>query len=552
MVSETPEDPTTAGVRHGPLTWGQQLIWLGYLASPPERRHGHTVAQKFALPRGASLPVISAALDTLVARHESLRTTFHLLDSGDTGDAVQVVHEPQPVPVESLTAPDATAAEALVHEHRSRMTQQAFDLARDGLVRAAVVMAGSQPAGLIVSTHHIAVDGWSWRVLHDEFDVLVRAAIDGVAPALPTVPWQPLDQAAFEGSEQGRKRNGAALRYWERQFAVMPDRVLPGTGGNGQPGQQIVVLDSPSLATAVSWLCRRYQVVDSTLLFAAFAAVLGIVTGRERSAVMTLSSNRLSERTRDLVASLVQYTVATLDLSGDPPFTELVRRAGAAMMTAYRYGQYDFQEMKALERDHARQRGLSFSQPAGLNFKRYSDEAIIDRADPGPPPVINRDGSSSRVLPVRGTCARGVILLSVQPAPESMQLELLGDGEAVAPDEMTRLVRALEAFLVEAVTRPELRLSQLPRLCDLSAPALGPDWALVDNCWVNLRDLERALLAHPSVTAAAAGKSDSDGSLLVSLTADDPAPTRESLHEQVLRAAESGLAVIAPHQYMVP
>ena len=519
----------TDTTRQGPLTWGQELLWLGYLASPPERRNGHTVVQRFDLPPDASAAAVAAALDALVDRHESLRTTFHLPPDGA---AYQVVHAPRPVPLERVPGgPDAEA------DTIARLKEIGFDLAEEGLVRAALVLDGSAPVALYVATHHITVDGWSWGVLRRELDALVRGE------PLPPVPWQPLDQAEYERSARGQQANEAALRYWERQIAIMPDRVLVGAGG--EPGQHLVVLDSPALSAAIAYLGRRYQVVDSTLLIAALAGVLGHVTGREQSIVMTMSSNRLSPRTRDLVACLAQYTVVNLDLRGDPTFTELVRRAGAAMMTAYRYGQYDFQEMKARERAIAEQRGLAFSQPAGLNLRRYTDQPP-ERGEPGPPPALSRADTTVRVQPIGGSCARGVVLLSVRPRSDQTELELLCDGAALPAEDLTRLVQAVETLLVDAVADPELRLSTLADRCGLRPPALGADWALVDNCWVNLREIEQALRAYPGVTAALAVHGEE---LVGYLATDDPADPSE-LRTHLAEAARGGLAVVAPHRFV--
>ncbi|HEX9334764.1 MAG TPA: condensation domain-containing protein, partial [Pseudonocardiaceae bacterium] len=453
------------------------MLWLGYLASPPDRRSGHTVVNGFELPPDASPAVVAAALDTLVARHESLRTTFHLPDDGE---AFQVVHEPQPVPMTELVSDDD--AEPLIAQAIAELKAVAFDLAEPGMVRATLVLIGTRPVHLLVAAHHVVVDGWSWGVLRRELDVLVHAHIEGVAPALPPVAWQPLDQAAAERSEQGRKGNAAALRYWEHQLAMQPDRVLPG-GADGPSGKQhVAVLESSALATALTWLSARYRVVDSTLVLAAFGAVLGAVTGRERAIMMTMSSNRHSARTRDLVACLAQYTAVNLDLRGDPTFRELVNRAGAAVLTAYRHGHYDFQAMKALEREVADRRGVVFSQPAGVNFKRYADPPA--RTDAGPLPTPSTADTRLDVVAVGGSCARGVVLLSVRPEPDNTTLELLCDGEAMAPDEMAGLVRAMETLLLAGMADPDLTLSALPALAGLHPPAPGADWALVDDCWV--------------------------------------------------------------------
>lgn len=514
--------------RQGPLTWGQELLWLGYLASPPDRRQGHTVVQRFAVPAGTTVADVAGALDALVSRHESLRTTYH-----QAAQDYQLVHPPRPVRLQVLQT-STDAADALVLETTTAMRRHAFDLAEPDTVRACVVVVGNEPKSLLIAVHHIAVDGWSWVVLRREFAALVQGT------PLPTPAWQPLDQAADERSARGRRLNEAALRYWDRQLSVMPDRVLPGPAADGLPDQRIAVLDSARLATALAWLGQRHQVTDSTLLLGMFAALLGAVTGRPQSVVMTMCSNRMTDRTRDMVACLAQYTVVALDLAGDPTFAELAGRAGAAMLTAYRYGHYDFQAMKALEREHAQRRGLSFSQPAGLNLKRYTDP-MPARGEPGPPPALPPAAGAS-VLAVDGACARGVVLLTIKPEAGSTVLELMCDGQAMAAGDMTALVEGIQAYAAAAVEDPGVRLSEVAAACGVRPHALGPDWVLVDNCWVDLRQVERALEPTPASAFV------SDGSLVVSVPPGAPAAV---VRERVLQAAQRGLPVIAPHRVVI-
>jgi hypothetical protein len=119
---------------------------------------------------------------------------------------------------------------------------------------------------------------------------------------------------------------------------------------------------------------------------------------------------------------------------------------------------------------------------------------------------------------------------------------------------MLGLVRTMEAFLVEAVTDPGLRLSALPGLCGLGGPALGSDWAMVDNCWVDLRDVEQVLRACPGVTGAAVFVEPDPaerGSLVAYVAADDGIAPAQTLRRHLLEAADTGRAVIAPHRYVM-
>jgi hypothetical protein len=248
------------------------------------------------------------------------------------------------------------------------------------------------------------------------------------------------------------------------------------------------------------------------------------------------------------VACHAQYTVVNLDLRGDPSFAELIDRAGAAVLVAYRYGHYDFAAMKARERAVAERRGIVFSQPAGLNFKRYVDQTPA-RADPGPVPLLSTVDSQLEVLPVGGSCARGVVLLSVRPAQDTAELELLADGAAMPPKDLANLVRAMESLLLAGMADPALRLSDLATQCDVHPSPRGPDWALVDHCWVHLTEVSTALRGCPGVTAAFATV---DGDSLVAYVAVDGAPpAADALREHALRAATAGLAVIAPHRYVL-
>ena len=97
------------------------------------------------------------ALSELVRRHESLRTTFSLIDDVPH----QVIRRPQPVrlALTDLAGVDEQQerAEALVHEEVGR----GFDLEIGPLLRASLLRLGADEHIFILTLHHIVVDGWS-------------------------------------------------------------------------------------------------------------------------------------------------------------------------------------------------------------------------------------------------------------------------------------------------------------------------------------------------------------------------------------------------------
>src|SRR5262245_39237314 len=102
---------------------------------------------------GLSAERVGQALEALVGAHEQLRARFWRED----GEWVQEVMASAP-PVE------------LVEEAE---LQGERDLARDPMLRAALVVTGESENRLLLDIHHLVVDGVSWRVLVSDLEQLL-------------------------------------------------------------------------------------------------------------------------------------------------------------------------------------------------------------------------------------------------------------------------------------------------------------------------------------------------------------------------------------------
>lgn len=114
------------------------------------------------------------ALNTIVARHESLRTKFVLED----GQFLRKISAEHPITVEELQATE-TSVESVVQQ-----CFKPFDLATDAMLRAAVITLEPQTCVFVLDIHHIAVDGYSANILMQEFVALYQQG-DAVVLASP-------------------------------------------------------------------------------------------------------------------------------------------------------------------------------------------------------------------------------------------------------------------------------------------------------------------------------------------------------------------------------
>src|SRR5262249_4574959 len=156
------------------------------------------------------------AFTALVARHESLRTTFEERD----GRGVQVIHPAREVelPVLDLAHLPATEREAELRSGLDRDGRRPFDLRRGPLMRLRLIRLAPDEHVLSVIRPAIVTDGWSSGVLADEISALYTAIRRDEPADLPALPVQYADFAAWQRGQLSTERVTGQLDYWRKQL----------------------------------------------------------------------------------------------------------------------------------------------------------------------------------------------------------------------------------------------------------------------------------------------------------------------------------------------
>ncbi|NOU17175.1 MAG: amino acid adenylation domain-containing protein [Bacteroidales bacterium] len=148
----------------------------------------------------------------LIARHESLRTSFEVI--GD--EPVQRVHKEVDFCVESYTIEKSEAQE------RSSNFIKAFDLSRAPLLRVAVFEVKGEGSLLMIDMHHIIGDGVSQGILEAEYQALYFGEV------LPPLRFQYKDYSEWLNSVEHQERVKGHEEYWVNRFAgELPVLSLP-------------------------------------------------------------------------------------------------------------------------------------------------------------------------------------------------------------------------------------------------------------------------------------------------------------------------------------
>ncbi|MGH3611328.1 MAG: condensation domain-containing protein, partial [Pseudonocardia sp.] len=328
-----------------PLSFAQQRLWFldefqpggGEYISPSVLR----------LRGGLDGGALVRALSALVARHESLRTTFESVD----GRGVQVVHPPGEVllPVVDLSGLSEVDRRVELDRVLAAEVVCPFDLSRGPLMRARLVRLAAQEHVLSVMLHHIVTDGWSSGVLWSDLGELYRAEVTGTVPRLAVLAVQYADFAVWQRQRVSGAVAEEQLGYWRGQLdgvaavELPTDRPRPAVYTTHGAMWDFVI---PASVTARLKEWGRGQ--DATLfmtLVAACQVLLARWSGQDDIAVGTVTSGRDRAELEGLVGFFVNTLVLRSQVPRGQTFSEFVAQVKNTVLDGFAHQDVPFERL---------------------------------------------------------------------------------------------------------------------------------------------------------------------------------------------------------------
>jgi amino acid adenylation domain-containing protein len=450
-----------------PASYAQERLWFLDRLMPGNTAYNIPTALR--LLGDVSPSALEAVCGEIVRRHEALRTTFEARD----GLPVQVVAPPS-----SWTLPRVDLAglpEALRASEVERLAQEElqrpFDLARGPLVRAALFGLAPRETGLVLVMHHIISDGWSTGVLVREVTALYAALLAGanLETALPELPIQYADFAVWQ---RGWLQGGVweeQIAYWRRQLAGVPtsldlatDRPRPAVP-TYRGGRASLVLD-PALTREVGRFARAHDATPSMVLLAAFQALLGRLSGQLDLAVGSPIANRNRAEIEPLIGFFVNTLVLRGDLSGDPPFRELLARVRQTTLDAWAHQDLPFEHLVEELRP---ERHLAVNPLFQVVFAMQN----------APSGSMDLPGVTFAPLDLAIETAQFDIDLNFWEAEDSLVAIFGYSSELFDATTIRRLASHLEVLLRAALADADRRLPELPLLTAGERQQLLHEWS---------------------------------------------------------------------------
>ena len=324
------------------LSYAQERQWFLWQLEPESA--AYHIPSVLRLRGRLDLDALQRSFDSLVARHETLRTRFRL----DGDEARQEIAASMALPLD-IVALGPLEEGALARQVETTIARP-FDLERGPLLRVSLLRLAEDDHVLVLVQHHIVSDGWSMQVMVEELVQLYAAYSQGLDVVLPALPIQYADYALWQRSwmEAGEKER--QLAYWtgllggEQPVLELPfDRPRPAR--QSHRGAQLGFELPRELVEAVRALAQREGASSFMLLLASFQALLYRYSGQADIRVGVPIANRNRVETERLIGFFVNTQVLKADLDGRMGFDELLAQARQRALEAQAHQDLPFEQL---------------------------------------------------------------------------------------------------------------------------------------------------------------------------------------------------------------
>jgi amino acid adenylation domain-containing protein len=322
--------------RLGPLTCGQQEIWLFQQLHPDSAAYNYLYAA-LRLTGELDREALERSLGDLVRRHPALRTRF----VEQRGGPVQEVLEEVPWVVRWVDLADRADEErwSRCAAEVDATVRAPFDLSAPPLLRATLVRLAPREHVLAFTSHHIVTDAFAGGLFAQELSALYRAHVGGEPFEPPAAGPTLIDVARWERGWLTAPAGIALSEFWKAELAGIARGAELPTQRPRRPdpsfqGAQYSFLLSGEIVEGLRSVCRQEDASLFMGMLAAFCSILRRYTGDTELVVGSARANR-RPGTERLLGLLTNGIVFRADLDGSPSFRDLLRRLREVAARAY-------------------------------------------------------------------------------------------------------------------------------------------------------------------------------------------------------------------------
>ncbi len=442
--------PETGATPLFPLSFEQESLWFAEQMAPGTS--SYNLAEAWRLRGELNVRALEDSLNEIVRRHEALRTSFQIRD----GKPCQKITAALPVTLKLVDLSGKSNRDFELERLLSAEARLPFDLGRPPLFRAVLFRLSADEQVLFINMHHIISDAWSLELFMRDLTELYRSKVNQEQAALPSLPVQYADFAAWQRDRLEPQLQETQLDYWRKKLqgplvplAVPIDHARPAVQSHAGCTQFFTL--SPELSEQLKELSRGQGVTLFTTLLAAFKCLLHRLTRQDDIIVGSPLSRRDRVETENLIGFFVTTQPMRTDLAGGPSFIELLGRVRETVLGA------------AANQDVPLDKLVETLQPERDLSRQALFQVVFGLQTASPGSWLWPGVEATRIEVDNGSAKFDWAILATE-TPAGIRLRSEYCTALFEPGTMMRLVHHFQILLQGVVADPERRISELPLL----------------------------------------------------------------------------------------
>jgi amino acid adenylation domain-containing protein len=392
-ISPYPRDPGSGSVRL-PASQAQKRLWFIDQLEGGSTAYHITLAVR--LQGELDSTALALALNTVVRRHEILRTVFV---SAEVGLEQEIKAEDQvTLQLVDLSDYDGPERQAEAKRQQDSEAQAPFDLSTGPLIRGRLLRITPREHILLITMHHIVSDGWSLSVFGRELTRAYEAYLEGHDDPLDSLPIQYADYARWQQESLHGDLLERQLDYWRSrllgaasELELPTDRPRPTV--QTHRGSSIAVLLDSRLTKTLRSFARQQRITLFMTLYAGWAILLSRLSNQEDVLVGTPVANRPWPELEGMIGLFVNTLVLRVGVQGDWRVADFLDQVKKVTLGAYEHQDIPFERLvEALQPQRNLSRNPLFQVMLALQNAPESELRLpglsVTREDPVEEPAM--------------------------------------------------------------------------------------------------------------------------------------------------------------------
>ncbi len=431
-----------------PVTSSQQRIWA--LSQFEGGSTAYNIANVIRICGVLKIDILQKAVNQVVNRHESLRTTFKVTQE-KLQQFVQPFEEGKNI-VKVYESKDEKEISKIIEKH----AHHNFDLTKSPLLKIAVITISEQEYLLLFNLHHIVGDGWSMEILSRELVQTYNNLKSGLKVKEEPLSIQYKDYASWTVTSQQKKLSESKVFWNQKLSGELPILELP--VAKTRPKLKTyngTKITHTFTSTFTDSLKSKVREQDATLFITLLAGINGLLH-RYTGQTDTIIGTPVSGRNQSILEKQIGLYLNTLAIrthyESTDTFDTLIQKQKKIVLECYDHQEYPFD---TLIDDLSIKRDISRSAVFDIMVVLHNQRDLFEQGE------SFVDTYAEEYLLFENQSSQFDITFSFVEEMDDLKLSVTYNTDIYTEEIITKFIIYLEHFILGGIQNPNHSIAKI-------------------------------------------------------------------------------------------